>query len=216
MLLFSIFYKNGKYAVRFIIFYLIIFIFGSSFNSLLLYFMGLTNNLNIKSIVYGVPDIEDLLYFWNCFITKNYEFSYGKTIYGGLIPYHYKWNISVVTKLVIGASANAPSGGYRLPVQVEGYIAFGIFGTIVWSIVYGLINGIHLRLTKFAISQIKDNFLKLYISIFLIELFNMLLNFFINMQIDVLFSIFIYYFIIFVVVKLKLKYNSTKSLKKVY
>jgi oligosaccharide repeat unit polymerase len=217
LLLFFVYYKNGKYALYFIVFYLIIFIVGAGFNELFFYFLGLKDNIDIISIVRGVPDISDLLWFWDSFMKTHYEFSYGRTIYGGLVPYHYDWNPSVLTKLVIGAGKNVATGGFRLPFQIEGYIAFGIMGTILWSIIFGFINGIYLKLIKTVISEIKDSFIKLYIAIFLINFIYTILNFTIKMQIDKLFFIVICSFIIFVLTKLRLKkVTFSKKLKRVF
>lgn len=199
--IFVIYYKNSKYILHFSVIYFLIFIAGSATTAILFYFIGLNDDFDIIAIVKGVPDVSDLLWFWDSFIKNNYEFSYGRTIYGGLVPHHYDWNPSVVTKLVIGAGKNIATGGFRLPFQLDGYIAFGILGTIIWSIYNGLIEGIYLKSMKI-IFEIKINsFLKLYFLYFFITFIYTILMFLIEMRIDNIVIIFLSFILLFYVKK---------------
>ncbi len=196
-LIFFSYYKNGKYALPFAIFYIIFFTIGSGIIDFILFFFGLSHFPNIIQIVAGAPDVADLLWFWDSFIKTNYEYSYGRTIYGGMIPYQYDWNPAVVTKLVIGASKTAASGGFRLPVQIEGYIAFGLIGTIIWSIYYGFIDGMYLKLIRNTFKAKIDNFLVFYLIITIVFIIYKIFRFFIRMFIDATVIMVLSMFIVF-------------------
>jgi oligosaccharide repeat unit polymerase len=196
ILLFFIFYKNGKYLFITICCYFIIFAVGSSLNVLYYFIQGKLSTIDISAILEGVPDITDLLWFWDRFIGDKYGFSYGKTIYGGLIPYHYDWNPSVLTKLVIGADKNVGSGGFRLPFQVEGYYTFGVVGTIIWSLYAGYVDALQLKLFRYTILSAKNSFYRFYITIFFINIIVLIAKNLICMNIDSLFVIVVGLFII--------------------
>jgi hypothetical protein len=195
-LLFSVYYKNGKYLIFTICCYFLIFALGSSANELIYYFQGESNTIDISVILTGVPDITDLLWFWDRFIYDKYDFSYGKTIYGGLIPYHYDWNPAVLTKLVIGADKTVGSGGFRIPFQVEGYYTFGVVGTIIWSLYAGYVDALQLKLYKYAIINITNGFYRFYLTIFFINITILIARNLICMNIDSLVIIVVGLFII--------------------
>ena len=195
-LLFAVYYQEGKYLIFVICCYFLIFALGSSANVLIYYFQGLETTVDISAILEGVPDINDLLWFWDRFLYDKYDFSYGKTIYGGLIPYHYDWNPSVLTKLVIGADKSVGSGGFRLPFQVEGYYTFGVVGTIIWSLYAGYVDALQLKLYRYAIINIKDSFYRFYLTIFFINITILVARNLICMNIDSLLIIVVGLFII--------------------
>lgn len=198
LLLYAVFYRNGKYIKYAVAFYIIIFMFGSMLNNIFGYVIGSADEIRLTSIFRGTPDIFDLLWFWDSFLKTNYEFSYGRTIYGGLIPYHYEWNPSVLSKLVIGADpALAGSGGFRLPFQVEGYYTFGVAGTILWSIFCGYIDSLELKISKYAILNRTGNFYSFFFAMLLINTVIMAGRNMLGMRIDTVFIIFINSIILF-------------------
>ncbi|WP_462267232.1 O-antigen polymerase [Mucilaginibacter sp.] len=96
------------------------------------------------------PDIRDQLQFLE-FFEANPEYTYGRTIYGGLIPGHYKWNPAVYTLLIInpGRDINElESGGLRLVVPLWGYVSFSWPGVVVYSLLTGLFSGLFLGMLK--------------------------------------------------------------------
>ena len=204
LLLYFVWYKNGRHVVAFTILWLLIWVFGSSLNSILAtYIFGSSDSFKWISVVKGMPDIADLLWFWNEFIETQYPMSYGKTIYGGLIPYHYDWNPSVMTKLVIGAGKNVATGGFRLPFQVEGYYTFGWLGVVIWSFYYGFIGGVYLKLMRFVVESkyIKARFINFFFAIMLVVLVGMILHSLIKLQISVVVNAIMIAFILWLVFK---------------
>ncbi len=188
LMLFSIYYKNGKYIVHFFVINFIIFSLGSAFNGLLFYLIGASDTFSILEIFHGVPDIVDLFWFWDSFQNGNNEFAFGRTIYGGLIPYHYEWNPGNYTKIVIGGTGNEASGGFRLPEAVWGYVNFGWIGVLIWSAWNGFIAGIRLKLTKVIILKYKDNLFHLFIAFFIFNLYYDFISKLLGWSIDALFS----------------------------
>ena len=90
----------------------------------------------------GSPDIKDTFILLSAFLARG-SFTYGRTFFGGLIPFHYEWNPAVWTLGVIsGGDVNGlVSGGLRLPVPVWGYTAFGWPGAVLVLFLSGLISG---------------------------------------------------------------------------
>lgn len=184
IMLFYSWYKDGKYFSLALFFYIFIYCFGSVLNSVFSYYFMNGEPFKLMDIVYGMPDIPDLLLFWDSFLNTNYSFSYGRTIYGALIPFQYEWNPATFTKLVIGASETAASGGFRLPYQVEGYYSFGWLGVFFWSIYYGYTNGITLYITKFVLSKKHNHFQQIYASFLSALLIDKAFNFVLKMNLD--------------------------------
>ena len=101
------------------------------------------------------PDIDDQLQFMVRF-DQEPVWTYGRTMYGGLIPGHYKWNPSVYTLNIIapGQDVNdVGSGGLRLPLPLWGYVSFQWIGVILFSILTGFFSGIYIGLLKSWISK---------------------------------------------------------------
>ena len=101
-------------------------------------------------ITAGTPDIQDQLLFMERF-QENPVFTYGRTIYGGLIPGHYKWNPSVYTLSVVAPTEDineVGSGGLRLPLPMWGYVSFQWPGVILFSLITGFLAGIFMRMLK--------------------------------------------------------------------
>ncbi|OIQ90371.1 hypothetical protein GALL_277090 [mine drainage metagenome] len=97
----------------------------------------------VEQVASGAPDISDQLDFLQRF-QKYGEFTYGRTIYGGLVPYHYSWNPGVWT-LTMGRSdldvSEIGSGGLRLTPSLWGYVDFGWIGVFVIPFISGMITG---------------------------------------------------------------------------
>lgn len=96
------------------------------------------------------PDIDDQLQFMVKF-DQNPIWTYGQTMYGGLIPGHYKWNPSVYTLSIIASGRDVNdvgSGGLRLPLPLWGYVSFQWIGVILFSLLTGFFNGIFLGMLK--------------------------------------------------------------------
>ena len=136
---------------------LIIFPFGSTF------YYTLGQLLNVQSLTSinvgtslsefisaGAPDIADQLSWLYGFSRGDY-FTYGRTIYGGLIPGNYEWNPSVwtISYFDVGADiSEAVTGGLRLTTAEWGYANFGWFGVVVISGLSGFFNGVMLLQLK--------------------------------------------------------------------
>lgn len=103
-----------------------------------------------KVINAGTPDIDDQLHFMERF-EENPVWTYGRTIYGGMIPGHNKWNPSVYTLSIVAPSEDineVGSGGLRLPLPLWGYVSFQWAGVILFSFLTGFLGGMYLRILK--------------------------------------------------------------------
>lgn len=124
------------------------------FSSFFYYVVGVrewTDDKNIWEIITaGTPDIPDHLDFLVHF-RDNPVYTYGRTIYGGLIPGHYPWNPAVYTLVMVNPGADINeigSGGLRLPLPVWGYVSFGWIGVVAFPFLTGLIGGFFLKVIK--------------------------------------------------------------------
>jgi hypothetical protein len=124
---------------------------GSAFFYYIVGIRTLDADTNIWQVITaGTPDIQDHLNFLIRF-QENPVWTYGRTIYGGLIPGHYQWNPSVYTLNIVapGIDINeVGSGGLRLPLPMWGYVSFKWVGVIVYSFLSGLLGGFFLQLLK--------------------------------------------------------------------
>jgi hypothetical protein len=96
------------------------------------------------------PDIDDELQFMVKF-DQEPVWTYGRTMYGGLIPGHYKWNPSVYTLSIIAPNRDVNdvgSGGLRLPLPLWGYVSFQWAGVILFSLLTGILTGAFLGILK--------------------------------------------------------------------
>jgi hypothetical protein len=123
----------------------------SSFFYYIIGVRSFTGNENYWEVLaQGSSDIEDQLQFLVRF-QENPVYTYGRTIYGGLIPGHYKWNPSVYTLSIIAPNEDiniVGSGGIRLPLPLWGYVSFQWLGVVVFSVSTGFLAGYFLRVLK--------------------------------------------------------------------
>lgn len=140
--------RKRSWFIAYLLLVIFIYPIGSGFYHLLgLQRAGVHANLwNI--IAAGVPDITDQLHFFNAYLAHP-VMTYGKTFWGGLIPWHYRWNPSVFSLTVEGGNINRiASGGLRLAAPQWGYIAFGWPGAAAVSLLSGMIWGYATRWLK--------------------------------------------------------------------
>lgn len=138
--------KSGVY----IIVVTLIFPLGSAGYYLLGIITGVesfTNNLNgfgvFDVIAAGAPDILDQLTFLDGF-SKLENFTWGRTILGGLVPGNFMWNPSVWTLTydnLGGDISETVSGGLRLTAALWGYVNFSWFGVLLIPFFSGWVNG---------------------------------------------------------------------------
>jgi hypothetical protein len=98
----------------------------------------------------SAPDIDDQLNFMEKF-DQAPVYTYGQTMYGGLIPGHYKWNPSVYTLSIVAPNRDVNdvgSGGLRLPLPLWGYVSFQWTGVILFSLLTGILTGIYLGILR--------------------------------------------------------------------
>lgn len=138
-----------------VLIYLVVVMLGSASNDIFLYSIGLKDNLDLTSIFRGAPDIADQLFFLQHWINDYWNNTWGLNYLGALIPYHSEYNLAVITLNVIGETVGeVASGGFRLPIPIIGYIAFGWVGTIIISAMAAYIGGIILCLKKEILEEI--------------------------------------------------------------
>ncbi|RDC55832.1 hypothetical protein DU508_16360 [Pedobacter chinensis] len=142
--------KSQLHFVLLMIILIGVFVF-SAFFYFIIGINAYTQDANVWQIISaGTPDIADHLDFLNHF-DQNPVWTYGRTIYGGLIPGHYEWNPAVYTLTMVNPGADINdigSGGLRLPLPVWGYVSFGYPGVILFSVTTGLLGGFFLRILK--------------------------------------------------------------------
>jgi hypothetical protein len=142
--------RNRRGLRWFIPLVLIIFPFGSTFYYMLGQLLNVSALTSINTgtslsefISAGAPDIADQLNWLYGFARGEY-FTYGRTIYGGLIPGNYEWNPSVwtISYFDIGADiSEAVTGGLRLTTAEWGYANFGWIGVVAISGLSGFFHG---------------------------------------------------------------------------
>jgi len=98
----------------------------------------------LESVAAGAPDVADhtlFLRFW----TEDPVYADGRTFIGGLIPSGFEWNPAVWTLAVTNPGADIstiPSGGFRLPSALWGYLNFAWPGVILVGLIIGFATGI--------------------------------------------------------------------------
>jgi len=159
----SIYYK--KWFPIFIIFVSIIYPLGSLFY----WFLGnifdikqlssIYNGYNIwESIAAGSPDVPDQINFLKGFEGLGSPLSFGKTFFGGLVPYNYFWNPSVYSLYIVNNGSadisTLSSGGVRVGLPLWGYSSFGWIGVILVSFLSGTIWGISTKYIKKSLQRL--------------------------------------------------------------
>jgi hypothetical protein len=146
-------FDAGRLKILFVILgYLItVFLGAALFNAFV--FRGSLGQLAASSLDFlkTAPDAKDLVVFWDRFNFWDRPYSYGRTFFGGMIPYHYEWNPSVYTKWVLsgyGTDVNVATGGLRLPPAVKGFYSFYWVGVIAVAALNGAIRGALINLCK--------------------------------------------------------------------
>lgn len=140
--------SKWKFSITVVI-YMVVLILGSASNDIFLYSIGLKNDLDLTSIFRGAPDLADQLYFLQHWIGDYWDNTWGLNYVGALIPYHSEYNLAVITLNVIGATAGeVASGGFRLPIPIISYIAYGWIGVIIIPALASYISGAILCLKR--------------------------------------------------------------------
>ncbi|MET0572130.1 MAG: O-antigen polymerase [Pedobacter agri] len=133
-----------------------------------------TNHPYWEIIASGSPDISDQLQFMEKYYQRPLP-TFGRTIYGGLIPGHYEWNPGVYTLTVLSTGEDlndSVSGGLRLPVALWGYVSFEWIGVVLFCFLSGFFYGYFLKYLKKIL--LKNN--SLILKIVLIVLFNVVFS----------------------------------------
>ncbi|MGG3006025.1 hypothetical protein [Geobacillus stearothermophilus] len=192
-------YMKKRYFYIFLFLYLLIFSFGSAVNQLILFLKGKVVSISFLSIIYGMPDISDLIVFMEKWLSSNADYTLGRTIFGGLIPFHYEWNPATYTKIIVSGDSNAATGGFRLPVEIWGFVSFGYIGALVFGFFHGCITAIVYKIQYcLLINTTKDNSkLEVFLKLLYIEFVYLLSNFLFNMTLDSLLLITIYIYIMY-------------------
>ncbi|WP_428331687.1 hypothetical protein [Mucilaginibacter sp.] len=143
-------FKSRAHFVVLMVILIGIFVLSSFFY----YIVGVRHfegNENVWEVIgRSAPDIDDQMQFMVKFDQKP-VWTYGRTMYGGLIPGHYEWNPSVYTLGIIapGRDVNdVGSGGLRLPLPLWGYVSFQWLGVILFSFFTGLLTGVFIGILK--------------------------------------------------------------------
>lgn len=105
----------------------------------------------LKIIASGAPDLFDQLNFLASFESQNYPLTWGRTFFGGLVPFRYEWNPSVYTLVVSnggGDISDIMSGGFRLSTALWGYTSFSWLGVVIIPLLSGFFIGQSIKLIK--------------------------------------------------------------------
>jgi hypothetical protein len=128
----------------------------------------------------GTVDVTDQITFLD-FFTKNPIWTYGRTIFGGLVPSHYAWNPAVYTLRVVNPGEDVTtviSGGLRLPAPIWGYVSFQWLGVVVFCFISGFLKGLFLKFTKYWIYKSQSILIATVIIVINISIFAALSEFF--------------------------------------
>lgn len=128
----------------------------------------------------GTIDLSDQLVFLQYF-EANPLWTFGRTVYGGLVPGHYQWNPSVYTLRVIYPNEDVTtliSGGLRLPVPIWGYVSFQWPGVIIFCFISGFIKGVFVKYLKKWILTYPSTLIATVVVFISINLFEQFSNFY--------------------------------------
>ena len=122
--------------------YFLIFLLGSASNDIFFYLIGLQDAVSWEAVFRGVPDIADQVWFLTAWNDGHWDYTYGFTLIGGLVPFNFDYNMGAYTLKVIGSQAGeTASGGFRLPLPILGYISFGWIGVVLFTALSAYIEG---------------------------------------------------------------------------
>jgi hypothetical protein len=119
---------------------LIVLVYGAGSAAYVLLGLSSSRTDFVRGIAAGAPDIADQRAFITYFDGRGIDFTHGKTFWGGLVPYNYKWNPSVFSLQVVNPGvriADIASGGFRMPSAVWGYAGFGLVGAFLIPMIHG-------------------------------------------------------------------------------
>lgn len=160
--------KGGKAFIAYLLLIVFIFPFGSA----VFYLLGIfDNDLGIiELIAQGVPDISDHLLFLDAFV-QHHQWTFGKTFWGGMVPGNFEWNPAVYALEITngGEVSEISSGGFRLPVSIWGYSAFGWIGVVIVPLLSGIILGNCIGFCKqfaFKGNEVRFSIALLWLSVF--------------------------------------------------
>jgi hypothetical protein len=173
-------FKN-RWTFAFLIFFLFsIYLFSSVFY----FFIGIRDFGTVSAgfkddhvfwriLSAGTIDIQDQLNFLD-FFDKSPIWTYGRTVFGGLVPSHYEWNPAVYTLRVTNPGEDVTtliSGGLRLSAPMWGYVSFKWFGVAVFCLLAGFIKGVFLKFTKYWILKSRSVLIATMIIVLNISIF---------------------------------------------
>jgi len=153
----SIFYR--KWFWPYILFIVLIYPFGSLFYLIFGTIFGIDQFTKIydvtsiwNSIASGAPDITDQLNFLKGFNGLGGNLTYGKTYFGGLIPYNFFWNPAVYSLYIVNNGlmdiSSLGSGGVRVGLPLWGYSSFSWLGVVFTSLISGTFWGMGTKVIK--------------------------------------------------------------------
>lgn len=171
-----------KSRLNFVIMMVVLFLIFimSSFFYLIVGIKSFNSDRDVWTIIgASAPDIMDHLDFLTRF-NDNPVWTYGRTMYGGLIPGHYKWNPAVYTLLMVNPGADINdigSGGLRLPLPLWGYVSFSWIGVVTFSLFTGLFSGVFLGMLKRMFLKYESIVIRTISIVAFGSVFNVLMNF---------------------------------------
>ncbi|OOQ59465.1 hypothetical protein [Mucilaginibacter pedocola] len=170
---------------------LIFLVFIYSFSSVFYFIIGVrditdltagakTDHMFWRVLSSGTVDVTDQLSF-----LQNFESSpiwtYGRTIYGGLIPSHYEWNPAVYTLKVMNPNEDVTtliSGGLRLPAPIWGYVSFQWPGVVIFCFLSGFIKGVIFKYLKTWIFKYRSILTSTVLILICLNVFEQFANFY--------------------------------------
>jgi hypothetical protein len=140
-----------------------------------------SDHLFWRIISAGTIDIQDQLNFLKSF-DQNPIWTFGRTVFGGLVPSHYEWNPAVYTLRVLNPGEDIStlvSGGLRLSAPIWGYVSFKWVGVAIFCLLSGFIKGLLLKFTKYWMFKSQSILIATVIIVINISIFAQASDFFI-------------------------------------
>jgi len=179
-----------------------IYLAGILYNPVMMYIRYGTSINMYNILMYSIPDMFDnFIFFNNVEILE--KFSYGRTVYGGLIPYKYEWNPANYSLIIIAGNSDVSSGGIRFLPAIYGY---SFFGSIIFALLYmafnAMVSGFMLRLNSFVVCE-SDMRVKLNKYV-IFKYGYLIVSSLFSLNIDLMVSVVLFAFIVFIA-KIKIK-----------